>query len=59
MRAKFIKDWLDKILDAIFIVENKENVLKSMGTMLVVLIGIPILMLLIIVTGFFVGKSPL
>ena len=56
MRAKFLQDWLDKILDSVFVIDRgndgqDSNIIKNLGTMFVALIGITIFVIVALVLG--------
>jgi hypothetical protein len=63
MRAKFLKDWLDKILDSGFFIDRgsdgqDSNIIKNLGTMFVALIGITIMVIVAFVLGFVIRYVP-
>ncbi len=56
MKAKFLQDWLDKILDSVFVIDRgsdgqDSNIIKNLGTMFVALIGITIMVIVALVLG--------
>jgi hypothetical protein len=59
MRVKFLQDWLDKILDSVFVIDRgsdgqDSNIIKNLGSMFVALIGISITIIVAIVFGIFI-----
>ena len=63
MRAKFLQDWLDKILDSVFVIDRGNdgqdyNIIKNLGTMFVALIGITITVIVALLLGILIRFVP-
>jgi hypothetical protein len=63
MRAKFLQDWLDKILDSVFVIDRgndgqDSNIIKNLGTMFLALIGVTIIVIVALVLGVLIRFVP-
>ncbi len=55
MRAKFITDWINDTIDKIIPnIDDEDNQLKSMETLLIMLVAIGISLFIVLILGFLV-----